>query len=87
MTPERLAEVREALHNHTRAFTPDELARKPLFGIAEELVLALETEQTRLDCLAKLRPGELFDALSNPLGLRAALDRLIAARERGKGET
>lgn len=44
------------------------------------LVEALRVERARLDTLAKLRPGELFDALSDPRGLRVVLDRLIAER-------
>lgn len=50
-----------------------------------DLTEDLKVERARLDTLANLRPGELFDALSDPRGLRAALDDRIVAREREKG--
>lgn len=50
-----------------------------------ELTEDLKIERARLDTLAKLRPGELFDALSDPRGLRAVLDERIAERAKGAG--
>jgi hypothetical protein len=77
MTPERLAELK-AIPCPGWPTIPH-VARVAM----RELILEVEAERLRLDTLAKLRPGELFDALSDPTGIRAALDRLIAAREKG----
>lgn len=74
MTPERLALIRKVVT--AWGFLKN--------GYAGELLTALTTEQSRLDCLAAMPPGARLDALSDPRGLRAALDERIAARERGQ---
>jgi hypothetical protein len=95
MTSDRLAEIREALHYCRRAFTPEEIAHKPILGFAEELVTALETERERLDWLIRYldtpedeQPPFFVIMIGVPLELRPEQWRLTidSAREGEKGE-
>ena len=85
MTPERLAQIHldlgdmrkeRAAYRGCPAFLLEQT-------LPEELLIAFEIERARLDTLATLRPGELFDSLSDPRGLRAVLDERIAERAKG----